>query len=551
MGQTPTTGGTVIFRAEGGPDWIDPGLTYYTFGYMITYATNRTLYSSIPGQPEHPVPDLAEGDPMISGDSKMITVTLKSGVRFSPPVNREVTSSDIKYAIERAFTENVPSGYVFTYFSDLVGAPSEPGPFADIQGIETPDERTIVFRLERPTAATFAAALQMPITVPVPKEYAEPFDQENPSTYDSHVVFTGPYMIRNDSEGNLVGLADDIEIVRNPNWDPVTDYRPAYLDEIRIRSGGDINRMATRTLAGSHLMCCDVSPTEVVKQFRSTYPDQIGSAPGHGTRWVAFNTTVRPLTNLNVRKALAAIMNRKALRATRGGRILGRIAKHFLPPGVPGFEESGGYGGFGLDYMDHPNGDSTIARKYMLRARRDGVRITRRGQYAGNTTLLMIGADFGPAIPVARRVKRQVERLGFEVDLRLKPFDEMFLRWCGIRDAKVAICPNVGWFFDFFDPQSLLEPTFSGDAIDRQGFSTNWSLLDDSEIDAAMDAAAILPPGPDRTEAWADINRRITRQAPGVPWVWDSNYQVESSDVHGVMNPYFSLWDLSFTYVKT
>jgi peptide/nickel transport system substrate-binding protein len=160
----------------------------------------------------------------------------------------------------------------------------------------------------------------------------------------------------------------------------------------------------------------------------------------------------------------------------------------------------------------------------------------------------MVGADFGPAVPVARLVKRQVEELGFEVDLRLVPIDKVYTRWCGAPAAKVAICPNVGWFFDFFDPQSLLEPTFSGDAIRPQG--NNWSLLDEPEINTAMEAAAILPPGPERYGAWADINRMITEQAPGVPWIWDTSYQVESSDVEGVMNPYFALWDLSFTSLK-
>jgi ABC-type transport system substrate-binding protein len=37
-----------------------------------------------------PVPDLAAGAPNISADAKTVTVMLKRGVHFSPPVNREV-----------------------------------------------------------------------------------------------------------------------------------------------------------------------------------------------------------------------------------------------------------------------------------------------------------------------------------------------------------------------------------------------------------------------------------------------------------------------------
>ncbi|MEA2433367.1 MAG: peptide/nickel transport system substrate-binding protein [Actinomycetota bacterium] len=550
IAQTPRVGGKVIFRMVAGPDWIDPGQTYYTFGYVITYATNRPLYSSSPEQPDVPVPDLADGDPVISPDNKTVTVSIKSGIRYAPPVNREVTSHDVKYAIERAFTKNVSNLYVYTYFDDIVGAPSEAGSFTDIPGIETPDDQTIIFHLESPTAPALAAALIMPVTVPVPKEYAEPFDQEKPSSYDTHVAFTGPYMIRNDAEGNLVGLGDDIEIVRNPNWDPATDYRPAYLDEITFKPGRDVTRMATQTFNGSHLLCCDASPVDVVNEFRSRYPDQIGSAPGHGTRWVSFNTTIRPLTNLNIRKALAAWMDRKTLRAARGGSTAGSIAQHFLPPGLPGFEESGGYAGFtDLDYMSYPEGNRALAKRYMLRARQEGLPITRRGRYTGSKTLLMVGTDSEPGVAVARSVKRQVEELGFKIDLRLVPPDRMFTRWCGVSAAKVAICPNVGWFFDFFDPQSLLQPTFDGDAILPQG-NNNWSLLDRPEINAAMDEASTLVPGSERWNAWAQINRKISEQAPGIPLLWDTVYQVESSDVVGVMNPYFSGWDLSFTSLK-
>src|SRR3954468_7019425 len=160
---------------------------------MLSGAVNRPLYSYTPDHPKQPAPDLAEGAPRISADRKKVTVTLKAGIHFSPPVNREVTSRDVKYAIERAFTRHVPNGYVFIYFSDLVGAPDEFGPLTDIPGIKTPHDRTIVFRLERPTATALVGALAMPITVPVPREYARPFDKKMPSTYDSHVAFTGPY----------------------------------------------------------------------------------------------------------------------------------------------------------------------------------------------------------------------------------------------------------------------------------------------------------------------------------------------------------------------
>ena len=53
-------------------------------------------------------------------------MTLKKGVKFAPPVNREIQAKDIKYAFERAFTKNVPNQYT-TYFNFIEGAPDEAG----------------------------------------------------------------------------------------------------------------------------------------------------------------------------------------------------------------------------------------------------------------------------------------------------------------------------------------------------------------------------------------------------------------------------------------
>ena len=111
------------------------------------------------------------------------------------------------------------------------------------------------------------------------------------------------------------------------------------------------------------------------------------------------------------------------------------------------------------------------------------------------------------------------------------------------------ICPNVGWFKDFTDPQSMLEPTFNGDAIKPQG-NVNWSLLDDKEINDAMTKAALAPVGDERNQAWADINKMIVEQAVAIPYVWDDSITLWSKDVEGVMNDYFTGADLSFTSLK-
>jgi len=87
-------------------DFLDPGKTYYTGGYQQAYATNRPLYNFKPGQVD-PVPDLADGPAQISKDQKTVTIKIKEGVKFGPPVNRAVACADVKYAFERFMSKQV------------------------------------------------------------------------------------------------------------------------------------------------------------------------------------------------------------------------------------------------------------------------------------------------------------------------------------------------------------------------------------------------------------------------------------------------------------
>jgi peptide/nickel transport system substrate-binding protein len=550
-------GGHVTFLATTDIDYADPGLTYYSFGFMVQFAVNRALYQ-YPPDSEAPVPDLAAGVPQISADNRIITVRLKPDIRYAPPINRVVTSADVKYAIERAFTSNVQSSYALSYFGHIEGAPPEPVPIEDLNpfpGIETPNDYTLVLKLDAPVAQRVAEALVMPITVPVPKEYAERFDRKSPSNYDSHVAFTGPYMIRNNDSGELVGRdpGKRVELVRNPNWEADTDFRPAFLDSITIEAGEeDLTRMVRSTLSGKELLCCDIGqelPGPVLRRALERFPTQVGSVPAGGTRWIALNTQIKPFDNLNVRRAVIAAFDREALRSTRGEAEVGPIAQGYLPPGIPGHEQSGGLDGFeDFDWMQAPGGDLELARKYMLAAEQEGVPVTEDGRYDGPDPLLTIATNDYPGLETAMAAKTQFEKLGFKLSFRRVPQDSLFSKFCGNRRLQVAVCPNAAWFKDFTDPEEMLRPTFSGDAITPES-NVNWSQLDVPAINEAMRQASLLS-GDDRADAWADINRMIVEQAPGIPYLWDDAYQVASADLNAVMSSFSTTWDLNYVSVK-
>jgi peptide/nickel transport system substrate-binding protein len=553
-------GGVLTYLASGDVDYLDSGQTYYTFGYMVLYSTNRTLYSFKPDNSVKPIPDLATGPPEISSDNKTITVHIKKGVKYAPPVNREVKAQDIKYAFERAFSKEVPSGYAGAYFSSIVGTPDKPnsGDIKPISGIETPDDNTIVFKLKTAEAPLVSQALVMPITVPVPEEYAKKWDASTPSKFDSYQSFTGPYMVKNDATtGKVTGRVPgkSIDIVRNPNWDKSTDYRPAYLDEIKIEEGNDdLATASRRALNGSHTVCCDAGspPAQVLKQALSRQKDQVIFVPSGGTRYIAMNTTIKPFDNINVRKAIIASSNRNALRLTRGGAVLGDIANGWIPPGIPGFEEAGGLKqDADLDYLAKPEGDPAVAKKYMLAAKKEdaSLPIDASGKWTGGDKVLTIATNADPGKKTAEVFQGQMEQLGFKLNFRIVPQDTLYTKFLSVPKAKVALGPNVGWFKDFADPQSMLDATFNGKNILQQG-NVNWPQLDDPAINDAMKQASTVPVGPERNKAWAKINHMIAEQAPAIPWIWDKTASVGSKDVNQVVNGYDTAHDLSYTSLK-
>jgi peptide/nickel transport system substrate-binding protein len=542
-------GGKLTMLASSDVDYVDPGHTYYTFGEMVTLATNRPLYSFKPEDANKPVPDLADGEAQISADKKTVTVKIKSGVKYAPPVSREVTSADVKYAIERFFSINVGGQYP-GYFNVIEGAPSKPTTgVKPISGIETPDAHTIVFHLKEPTAVAFVAALVMPITVPVPEDYAKKFDAKNPSTYNTHVAFTGPYMIQNNSSGSLTGYkpGKSISIVRNPNWDAKTDYRPANVDSIFIRTNAtDANVSARQVIDGSSMLLDTNPPANILKELVTKIKDQYLSVPSGGYRYFPLNTEVKPFDNINVRKAVMAGFSRDAARLARGGKYVGDIATHWLPPDFPGFDQAGGLNGFpDLDYFNAKNedGDMAIAAKYFKLAG------YKSGKYEGNDQLLVVGANADPGKSQAEVAQAQLQKMGFKVRLRLVPQDAVYTDWCQVPSKKVAMCGGAGWFKDFADPQSMLEPTFKGSLINRQSGNINYSMLNDPKLDAAMNKADLLE-GDARLQAWGNIDKMILQDAAGIPFIWDKTTLVRSKNVNGVANPYIALWDLSYTSIK-
>jgi peptide/nickel transport system substrate-binding protein len=543
-------GGTLKMISAGDVDSVDPGQSYYAFSYQLLHAAHRNLYS-VPANSTRTVPDLAAGLPRISGDGKTITVRIKRGIRFGPPVNREVTAADVKYAIERSFSVSVTNGYVSLYFSDLVGYPAKPPKTPKpVAGIRTVGKYTIVFKLERPST-TLVGALVMPNTAPIPKEYAAKYDAKTTSDYGFHQAATGPYMFEADSSGNIRGEGytpgRQMRLVRNPNWNARTDYRPAYLDSIEVREGFTDTSVGVRQILNG---VADVGgdyyviPGPVLKQVATNarYRDNWYTW-ANGFTYLGLNTAKEPFDNVNVRRAASYVLDKNALRLLAGGPISGEIATHVLGPEFKGkgFEAAGGLAFDPYRSRNH-SGNVNKAKAEMRKAgfadgMYDGPSVT---MYAFNVT---------PTPQQAKVVAGSLAKIGIDVNIKLASIDAMFTKFCVVQRFLPEVC-TLGWFPDFKDPVTMIDPLFNGKAI-NPNYTNNMSLFNDPAVNRAIERAKRIKNEQARHAAWGRIDRMILQKAPIIPIQWSNNVNIVSDRVV----PAKSLWnagvlDLSATSLE-
>jgi peptide/nickel transport system substrate-binding protein len=521
-------GGTITVLSNGDIDHLDPGAAYYQFTYAITYVTQRPLLAYKPNSIK-PVPDLAASMPTISADGKTITVHIRKGVKFSPPVNREVTSADVKYAIERGFDAAVGNGYAGAYFGVIQGTPKKIGnTVPSISGIQTPNKYTIVFKLTKPSGI-FVSALQEPLTAPVPAEYARKFDQGKSSSYGDHEVATGPYMVQNNASGKITGYTPgrQIVLVRNPSWNAKTSWRPAYADRIVFREGFDPTVGTKQILNGEADVNGDFPPPAAqLKQItsNSSQKSQLEFTPTAGSRFVALNTQKPPFNNKYVRMAVAYVLDRNALRLTRGGAIDGKIATHFIDPsfGNAGFNQAGGYG-FNPFPSKNNAGDVAKAEAMLKKAG------FKSGKYSG-PQITQVADNAPPGSNTAAVVANSLAKIGMKVKTISVQHTAMYTRFCGVPKNAPNICPNVGWLADFHEPQADLDANFNGKNI-LPANNVNWSQLNDPAINKLMAKAEVELNSEKRWSEWGQIDKMITQSAAAVPWIWEDAPTLYSTKV--------------------
>jgi len=526
-------GGTLVVLSA------DPEYTLDTAVFpkpAIARAYARTLYSyNLAGPPEQqtvPVPDIASGPPRMSTDQRSYTFTLRPGVRYAPPVNREATATDFITAIQRLYDQQNPS-YAQQY-ADLISGASAfgAGKASRISGLAAPDARTLTITLNQP-AGDFLSILTLPEFAPVPGEYAAHYAVGD--NYSGHVVGTGPY------NPTTYVPRRTIVLDRNPNWDPATDsLRKAWVDRIQVKFGipiPSIQQAIEREEA-------DLSLTSHVPQARIAAlradPEQsrrLSVNPTGSLLYLVLDTNRKAgaIADVRVRQAVNYAIDKAAYRDAIAGRYAaaGELASTILAPGSLGYRPYDLYptpGGRGdpakaralLAEAGYPHGltlgFATLSGRLAAGTKPIEASLRKAGIRLKVTTHREWGPHFEALSNPAKRLEHQLAQRGWIPD------------YLG-DNARQSIVPPY---------DSRLDPAVSGD----------FSEYDNPKVNRLIDRA-LAEPGRDRRAAmWAQLDQRIMRDAPLVPLVWE-NYSFQwASRVHGWRyDPWTTMPDLTAVWL--
>jgi peptide/nickel transport system substrate-binding protein len=535
---------------------FDPTGEYLAFAWTIYGAMARSLLGTkhIANAPGNELfPDLAADMPQISSDGLTYTFKLKPGIKFGPPVNRAITSKDVAYAFQRINTAPLVAQYGF-YYSGVVKGMDGKAKSADekISGIETPDDQTIIFHLEKPTGDFLYRAF-MPATAPIPQEVAKCFTKAG--DYGRYVISSGPYMIQGSDKLDISSCktmkpisgfdpSKQIVLTRNPNYDQATDnLRSNNVDGIEITINTNVDDIFNKVQAGQlDSSIVEPPPKPVLQQYvtDSAKKPYLHSNSSDATSYITLNLTTPPFDDINVRKAANWIMDKAAIQQAYGGTTLGDVATHIWPPIV--LDER-----LGPDYNPYAtpdnHGDEAKAKEAMKQSKydtnKDGICDASQCK-----NLVMINRNYSPYTEAEPVVVSSLQKIGIQVKPRELATSAAYTTVQTVKNS-VPIAMNTRWGKDYADPYTF-GVLFDGRGIAATG-NTNYSLVGitpkqasefgvklpsgaqipsvDADIDACQKISNTQPD--QRNDCYANLDKKLMEQVvPWVPYLWQRQITV-------------------------
>ena len=501
------SGSIVIGTTESLQNSFDPAQAYDYLGSQVVFNTAETLVTYAPDATS-PSPRLAASMPDVSPDGLTYTFVLRAGVKFSDgtPFN----AAAVKFSLERARNFGAKDGEAAGFL------------LSDIRSIAAPADDKVIITLAQPNV-TFLSRLAYSVASIV-----------SPTAYAGHVLTggeTGPAVTAKYKTDTIVGTGPYRIVAYKERESVDLEANPTYWG-----TPPKAKRIRLRLFDKSSALKLALQDNEVDLAFRTLQPDEIAffknrpgftvvEGTGSGIRYLVINATAQPWDNVNLRRAVAAAIDRKAIvdEVFKGSATeLASIVPAAFPTSEPKWEQL--YGAAApppsapaSKGAPAPSG-KTLVDKYLTAA----------GKPAGTVPveLWYSPTHYGDTEQaVAEVVARNLEATHrFTVKVRNVEWAEYGKK----RQAGEMPVFLMGWYPDYLDPDDYLEPFSDPNIFDP----AKWN--DPKMLELVHSEQRVQDPER-RAETLRQAQSYMADQVPYVPLFQAPQVAATSAKVSGVV----------------
>ncbi|WP_202313326.1 ABC transporter substrate-binding protein [Mesorhizobium sp. L-8-10] len=470
----PRRGGVLVVGLTTNPPSFDPhksaafattAVTEHIFGCLLRWDRTGTKVE----------PDLAQSYEIV--DDLTYKFVLREGVKFHN--GETLRSSDVKFTFDRIANPDTASPWRSLY--------------SPISAIETPDDRTVIFRMSKP----FAPFLNLLATVKYSAIVSE-VDIKPTNEVVAGSAGTGPF--------KFVSFQANSNLVLTRNDDYYEEGLP-YLDGLELRIIPDEgSRVAA--LRSNTCQLTSVTTPEVVQQIAGQPGFETPESPAN-MRVVLLQIDQRtpPFDDVRVRRAFSLAMNRQQIAdVVWRGRAAPTAA---IPPaqapyGFPSEEVPG------LPYQTE---DLEQAKALLAEA----------GYPDGFETKLAVSPATFSDVAVAQVVQQQVARVGIRFDIEQMEWGSL------VKTLQGTLAPLVVvGLIPAADPETNMNIRLASTS------SINPGKTPDPELDALFLKGSQTVDPAARVGIYRDIQTRIADQAYAIfPAACPINFELWRSELKG------------------
>jgi len=496
--EAPAEKTTIIIGVTDQIQSLDPADAYSTHDWELLKNTGRTLLAWKPGTSEL-VPDMATAMPVISDDGLTYTMTMKTGIKFAD--GTDLTATSYAEQLNRLLT---------------IG-PSCPNDVADalaipyLASITAPDDSTIVFTLKN-KVGYFPQILATAAYIPA---YPGTFSNSECNLFPTAPVYgVGPWFISQYTQNE--------QVVLEPNPYYNGDLVPQS-DQIIVRYFSDPQTLALAVQNGEVDVAWRFLGPQLISQLQGTEGVTVGTINGGAIRYLVLNYNMAPMDDINVRKAVASLIDRNTIADTVYSGTVTPLYS-MVPPGFLGANEA-----FDTMYAS-PNVDA--AKAFLADS----------GYDETNKCVLDLwyppehyGAETSAWMEI---LKQDLEATNvFTINLHSQ---EWGTYGAAMRSGTSYPAGVLGWFFDYPDSSNYLDPFVynggMGDEVSPAAEGTDYGQPINETAQQLVDLLAQADQEADLTAREAQYQQAQDLYAElvvTVPLFFQAEHVTYRSNIHG------------------